>query len=55
MESAIAANHIADAEIDRDAKALVETVRAADSAESRVKLKSTLRNFWFKLEIRRGG
>jgi len=54
LESAIAANHLADAEIDRDAKALVESVRGADSAEALVKLKSTLRNFWFKLEIRRG-
>jgi diguanylate cyclase len=54
LESAIAANHLSDPELDRDAKVLVETVRAADSAEALVKLKTTLRNFWFKLEIRRG-
>lgn len=54
LESAIAANHLADPEIERDAKALVETVRGADSAEALIKLKSALKNFWFKLEIRRG-
>ena len=54
LESAVGANHLSDPEIERDAKALVEAVRAADSAEGLVKLKSTLKNFWFKLEIRRG-
>ncbi len=54
LESAIAANHLTDAQIDHDAKALVESVRRAESAEGLVKLKSNLRNFWFKLEIRRG-
>jgi diguanylate cyclase len=54
LESAIAANHVSDPEIDREAKALVESVRAADSAEALVKLKGSLRNFWFRLEVRRG-
>ncbi len=54
FESAVAANHLADPQINRDTQALLETIRAADSADTLVKLKAKLRDFWFKLEIRRG-